>query len=731
MAENTKPHSITIDLNQFKLHIELKNRIELTLHFNSPSRRFYLSVIAFVVNEMKRLGKITSIPLEGHHDLLALLNETIGGSAGSSEIEPLLSRIYMKWQHALPNLEEAPLFMVLGKKKGYEEGIGKTYSLTEVEKDSWANLFEYKGSHENVRLRFAIDKIGATLNDIVIVFEDSLNGDAWERFISSLKEKEGEEQKVEPDSRVSEEPEVPAPQLERRRIVLLSRYRWPALIGAIIVVVGAAAVAIWGLYIHDTPQPERTPPEKTPKEEVASLQHEKPLGVVPPSIEAPDREKMIVDVAPKKMEELPSAEKVSKPVAPPPPKEEVASKEKMAFPLPEVPSIAVLPFINMSDDPKQEFFSDGITENIITALSKIPRLFVISRQSTFSYKGKPVKVKQVSEELGVRYVLEGSIQRSADRIRINTQLIDALIGSHIWAERYDRDLKDIFTLQDEITMKILVATQVKLTEGEQVSGVEKYYRGKQGLDCYLKLTEANGIRMRWNIEANNLARRMIEEAIAMCPENPMGYIALGWIYHYDYILGNTKSPRETIEKGIELVQKAIAMDDSIAGAHIILCYFYIDKGDNDKAIAEAERAMALNPGDWSALNTYANSLTFAGRPEEAIPFYQKAIRLTPFGASVLYRDFGHALRDTSQFEEAVSAYKKAIQLSPNDITAHIGLAVTYSYMGREEEARAEAAEVLRINPKFSLDSYAKRIPLSIDKSARDKHINALRKAGLK
>jgi hypothetical protein len=233
MAENTKPHPITIDLNQFKLHIELKNRIELTLHFNSPSRKFYLSVIAFVVNEMKRQRKITSIPLQGHHDLLALLNETIGGSAGSSETETLLSRIYRKWQHALPNLEEAPLFTVLGRKKSYEEGIGKTYSFTEAEKDSWANLFEYKGSHENVRLKFAIDKIGATLNDIVIIYEDSLNTDAWEKFISSLKEKEAE-----PDERVSEEPEVAAPPLERRRTLLPSRYRWVALMAAIVVVLG-------------------------------------------------------------------------------------------------------------------------------------------------------------------------------------------------------------------------------------------------------------------------------------------------------------------------------------------------------------------------------------------------------------------------------------------------------------------------------------------------------------
>ena len=158
------------------------------------------------------------------------------------------------------------------------------------------------------------------------------------------------------------------------------------------------------------------------------------------------------------------------------PKMEVASKEKMAFPLPDQPSIAVLPFVNMSGDPKQEFFSDGITEDIITALSKVPRLFVIARNSTFTYKGKPVKVKQVSEELGVRYVLEGSVQRSGDRVRITAQLIDALTGHHLWAERYDRDLKDLFALQDEITMKILTAMQVKLTEGEQASWYRKIFQ---------------------------------------------------------------------------------------------------------------------------------------------------------------------------------------------------------------------------------------------------------------
>jgi adenylate cyclase len=408
---------------------------------------------------------------------------------------------------------------------------------------------------------------------------------------------------------------------------------------------------------------------------------------------------------------------------------EVASKEKMAFPLPDDPSIAVMPFVNMSGDPKQEFLSDGITENVITALSKVPRLLVISRQSTFFYKAKPVKVKQVSEELGVQYVLEGSVQRSADRIRINAQLIDALTGHHIWAERYDRDLKDLFAIQDEITLRILTAVQVKLTLGGQVSGPTKYYGGKQSIDCYLKLTEAAGYFNRWNIQDNNLARRLIEEVIAMCPDIPSAYSQLATVHQRDYWLGSTKSPRETLEKGIELAKKAIAMDDSLFVAHAILCNLYSIKKEYDKAIAEGERALALNPGSTVALVNYALVLIYTGRPEEAIPLHQKALRLNPFAPSYLYLDYGHALRNAERFEEAVSALKKAIQIAPDNFPAHLHLAATFSMMGREKEARAEAAEVLRINPKFSLDSYAKRLTYK-DQSQVDKLIDALRKAGL-
>jgi adenylate cyclase len=413
------------------------------------------------------------------------------------------------------------------------------------------------------------------------------------------------------------------------------------------------------------------------------------------------------------------------------PKMEVASKEKMALPLPDVPSIAVLPFVNMSEDPKQEFLCDGITEEIINALSKVPELFVISRQSTFFYKGKPVKVKQVSEELGVRYVLEGSVQRSADRIRIKAQLIDALTGETLWADRHDRDLKDIFALQDEITMKVLGGVRVKLTGDGLIGRTEKYFKGKHGLDCFLKLLEASACRTRMTIEDNNLARRLAEEAIAMCPENPMGYLSLGWAYNYYYWQNMAKSPQESLEKGIELAQKAIAMDDSLADAHALLCIQYRFKGQYDKAIVEGERAVALNPGGYPPINAYALTLTLVGRAEEAIPLFQKGIRLNPFGPFPIYMNFGRALRTTGRFEEAVSAYKKAIKLAPHFIDAHAGLAATYIMMGREKEARAEAAEILRINPKFSVDSYAKGFVGYTDQSETDKYINALRKTGLK
>ncbi len=653
MEEKTR-QAIKIDLNQFKLHIHLKHKTELTLHFDSPSRMFYLTVIALVVNEMKRLGKITSIPMEEHSALLAQLNETIGGSAGSSDKEHLLPRIYRKWKDALPDLENGPLFKVIGRKKELENGVGKTYQFAEAEKDSWANLFEYRGSQENVRLRFSIDKLGAGLDDIVIIYEGCQNGEAWERFISSLQQKE--EKRPEPVELVPKEPEAPVTPSKGEKITLLKRWQWVAL--AIVLIL--AALAIWRAYFYSSPV-------------------------------------------------------------------EVASVKRMAFPLPDKPSIAVLPFLNMTDDPRQESFCDGLSEEIITTLSKIPKLFVIARSSMFTYKGKPVKVQQVAEELGVQYVLEGSVRKAGEQVRITAQLNDALTGRHLWAERYDRKPKDIFIIQDEITTHIITALQVKLTEGEQA---RVFSKGTKNLDAYMKVIEARWLSFQTTIEGNIRAKQLTEEAISLDPNYAPAYNALARATIVDIWLGLTKNPQESLKRCIELNKKAITLDDSLAVGHTGLGYALTMARKYDEAIFHAERGLELEPNSADIVYIYANILLYIGRQEESISFFQSAIRLNPKPPNVYLRHYAAALKDTGRYEEAIVQIKKAIEREPRDIMSYIVLTSVYSMAGREKEARAAATEVLRINPKFSLEQFAKIHPYK-DPATKDRYIDSLRKAGLK
>ncbi len=405
---------------------------------------------------------------------------------------------------------------------------------------------------------------------------------------------------------------------------------------------------------------------------------------------------------------------------------EVASKEKMAFPMPDKPSIAVLPFVNMSDDPKQEFFSDGMTEEIITALSKVPNLFVISHNSTFTYKGKPVMVKQVSEELGVRYVVEGSIRKAGDKVRITAQLIDALSGHHLWAERYDRDLKEIFALQDEITIKVITALQVKLTAGE-MAGMRA--KGTKNIDAFMKYLQAYELQDRGNKEQNAQAKKILEEAVALDPEYPRLYMGLAFSHLGDVWYGTTESPEQSLAQAFELAQKAISLDDSNASAHSMLGLVYMMKRQYDKAIAECERALSLDPNSAENIARLGTILNYAGRAEEAIRYLQNAIRLNPLPPALYFVQLAVAYRDSGQYEKAIEASKKALQREPNTHFAHIQMAVSYIRLGQEKEARAAAAEILRINPKFSLERYAKILPYPQPLS--DRIIEDLRKAGLK
>jgi adenylate cyclase len=402
--------------------------------------------------------------------------------------------------------------------------------------------------------------------------------------------------------------------------------------------------------------------------------------------------------------------------------------ETPPLPLPDKPSIAVLPFENMSDDPKQEYFIDGLTEEIITALSKVQQLFVIARNSTFTYKGKPVKVQQVAQELGVRYVLEGSVQRSGDQVRITAQLIDASTGNHLWAERYDRELKDIFAVQDEITKKIITAMQVKLTVGEQARAAA---RGTKNLDAYLKcLQAANYFNHKLNPENNALAKQLAEEAIALDPNYAWAYYILGRAHVMDVWYSSAKLTKDSIAKSRKLAEKAIALDNSLAEAYSLLGYLYTMTGQHDKAIALTEKAVALNPNSADLHYRLGKALLFVRRWAESISEYKKAIRLNPIPPNYYLWSLGWAYAWAGQYDEAITWGEKAVGQQPDDIFTRIMMATVYSFSGRDEEAQVEAAEVLRINPKFSLEKYAKKVPYK-NQDDKDRAIEALRKAGLK
>jgi adenylate cyclase len=411
-----------------------------------------------------------------------------------------------------------------------------------------------------------------------------------------------------------------------------------------------------------------------------------------------------------------------------PPPIEPASVGKMAFPLPDKPSIAVLPFDNLTGDPRQEYFSDGMTEEIITALSKVPYLFVIARNSTFSYKGQPVKIHQVAEELGVRYVLEGSVRKSGDKVRITAQLIDAVKGHHLWAEKYDRDLKDIFALQDEITLKILTALRMKLARGD---AERLYAKGTKNLEAYLKCLQARElISGGVSKEKSVLARRLAQEAVHLDPNYSEAYRELAATYVLDVYLGMSKSPRESLKRAVELSQKAIALDNSNAHAHSLLAVIYLLLRQHDKAVAAVERAHELEPNSPQALYRYGHVLWAVGRWEEALPFYEEAMRLNPIPPNILLRRYGALLRELERYDEAIAVLKKAIEQEPKrNLFAYLMLAVTYCLAGREEEARETAKEVLRINPKFSVKYMEKTIEFK-NPAHTARLTTAMRKAGL-
>jgi adenylate cyclase len=631
-----KLKTIEFDLSVYKILLQFHGKKEpLVIHFDTPSRRFYFSIIALIINEMKKQGKTGFIHIHKHQNILELLDKSLSGKHASKHVEGIWTKINMAWRHRLPDLETAALFKVIDRDliPPYEKGGKYRYECSDVECDIWANLFGYDENNK-WRFKFAIDSASISLSDVSVKLGDLRDNLAWQEFVKSFS--------IQPKDVSREERAVPK--------------WWKKAVFPLVAVsiVGFAALAIYNFYVRP----------------------------VPPTTE---------------------------------------------LELPDKPSIAVMPFKNISQDPNQEYFSDGITEEIISALGSVPKLFVIARNSTFTYKDKPVKVQQVSEELGVKYVLEGSVRKAGDKIRITAQLIDALNGNHLWAERYDQNLNDIFAVQDEITKNIVTAMQVKLTEGEQARATAK---GTDNLEAYLKCLQANELIGRLNPESNALGRQLAEEAIALDPEYAWAYCTLAKTHTAEVWFGMSRSPKVSIEKAIKLAQKAIALDNSLAEAHAQLGWLFSMTRQHDKAIAEGEMAVTLNPNSADSHMRYGKILTFAGKYEESIPELKMAIRINPIPPNIYLYSLGISYCWTGQYDEAITWCEKAVRREPNSMFARLFMAMIYSLSGRDEEARAEASEVLRIQPKFSLDNFAKTATFKNQEDI-ERCISALRKAGLK
>ena len=367
--------------------------------------------------------------------------------------------------------------------------------------------------------------------------------------------------------------------------------------------------------------------------------------------------------------------------------------ERPALPLPDKPSLAVLPFENLSGDAEQGYFADGIVEDIITALSKVSGLFVIARNSSFAYRGKAVDVRQVGRELGVRYVLEGSVQKAGDRVRVTAQLVDARTGGHVWAERYDRPLGDIFAVQDEVTAAIAARLGATIERAEADLARRKAPADLGAYDYYLQ-----GRMKRSTSDKAQLleARELFQRVVALDPAFAPAYAELAHSYYTEVALRWDPPHREeALAEGFALARKAVELDPTLALAHLTMGNLHLRRHDYDEAAGWAERAIALGPNDPENYAGLANIYSFMGRAADALALMRKAIELDPNYPPRYGMYLGRAYLFTRQPEAAVLHLRDAASRAPDYWPAHLYLAAAYGHLGRADEAAAALAAVRR------------------------------------
>jgi len=404
-----------------------------------------------------------------------------------------------------------------------------------------------------------------------------------------------------------------------------------------------------------------------------------------------------------------------------------ASNKTKSLPPPNNPSLAVLPFVNLRTDPQQDYFSDGLTLDIMTALVKIPGLFLIADSSMFSYKSKPVTVQELGRELKVSHVLEGGVRNAGNRVRITARLIETASMRQVWAESYDRQLDDLFAVQDEITREIVIAMDIKLVSGESARTIRQTLKNPAAIETYYR-----GWKALFSTSSDDLfeAKEMFEETIMLEPESSLGYAMAAWAYWWMVVRNLTDDASHTLQRATELAKQAINLEDITGLPHLMLAQVYLLKQDHSKALAEAELALLARPSCDGSFVAKANILIYLGRPAEAIELAKFAMRLTPVYPVYYPAVLAAAYYSCGRYKEAIDAAREVFQSDRDNLDALLILAGASVALDQIDEARKVCHEVLEANPNFILKNYAATQPYK-DPQTLEQIIKRLQKAGLK
>jgi len=654
-----KLETIQCDLDAYKITLRIHGRnTPLVVHFDTPSRRFYFSIIVLISIEMKKKGRQGFVHIRRYQEILTVLDRSLSGRNASKNADAMWAKINMAWRHRLPDLESAALFKVLDRDliSPWEKGGKYRYRCSEAECDAWASLFSYDENNK-WRFQFASDPDPVSLNEISVTLGNLRDESAWESFINSLSTKpDADEKSMESEAAIVAEPSPGVTERPRARKSI-----W-----GLTVILAAAIIAFvaWRITVHRSKPPTES-----------------------------------VDL---RLSVYPSIDK---------------------------PSLAVLPFENLTGDPNQAYFSDGIADQLITSLSQGPYLYVTARTSSFTFRGNPMPIQDIAARLGVRYLIEGSVQRDRDRVRINVQLIDGSNGNHIWSQGYDRSYSDLFALQDEIAMAVMAFMNVEITG--YAAGALEHSRPKnlKAYEQYLKGLYYHLGRRREHVLK---ARKFFEEAIRIDPDYGRAYTWLANTYLDEMDLRLTKQREKAMEKAEEAVQKALSLDPGYPPYGTLSRINRIKK-DTDKAVSYGRKGVQQGPNDSGQHYMLCLALHLGEQFKEAVNSCETALGLAPFRPVNYVLQLAWGLVGNTQYDVSIPLFKEVIDRSPRSFYAYVaykGLTAAYELTGRHADAHWAAKNVMRMNPNFSLERDARLSPAK-DGLFKERMFNAYRRAGLK